>query len=464
MLKSVASTTLLALAGVLPLFAAETAEAKPAAPSAAPLALEAEVIDGKSVPVTPKKELSFSVKADEDVQTRELWYRSNDGKAWGAWQKHGINFNKDTPITWAAPEGHWQVYLRKILTSGLASDVPTEASKANGEFIIDRTAPVVAVKFPGVKAKLKGGEHYAITWDAQDAHLRTNPITITWSRDGKGSWETVAERVPNNGSFDWTVPRDMTTTGVIRIEAADKATNLGSAEITGVLVDSIKPKGRVVGPAISDKGDLTLDLDIKDEGPAGLATAQLWISQDDGTSWTQGPFIQDPRTVPWKAPGDGKYRLAIVATDQAGNTSAVPKGKADDQSALIVDSTAPVILLSSAIGIIPADKAGPTTQRDFKPGDKVQVPFAVKDVNLAPNTVSVFFQSDAAKGWTEIGKGLPADQTVRFEVPKVATKTAKIRVTAVDAAGNVGEAIATETFAIQTAVVDDGGVDINLAP
>ncbi len=458
--SSVTSLTLLALAGALPFAAVVSAEDKPAAPA---LALEAEVIDGKTIPVTPKKELSFSVPADADVKTRELWYRSNDGKAWGAWQKHGIQFDKDTPITWAPPEGHWQIYLRKILTSGLASDVPSEATKAKGEFIIDRTAPTVAIKFPAAKAKLRGGERYAVTWDAQDAHLRSTPVTITWSRDGKGSWETVAERIANSGSFDWTMPRDMTISGVLRIEAADKATNVGSAEVTGILVDSIKPKGRVTGPTISAKTDLTLDLDIKDEGPAGLASAQLWLSQDDGTSWTQGPFIQDPRAVAWKAPGDGRFRLAIVATDQAGNQSPIPKGKADDQSTLIVDTSAPVILLTSAIGIIPADKAGPTAQRDFKPGDKVQVAFAVKDINLAPNTVSVFFQADEAKGWTELGKNLPADQTYRFDVPKVETKTAKIKVTAVDAAGNIGEAVATETFTIQTAIKEEG-IEINIAP
>jgi hypothetical protein len=466
MRPSVASLTLLALAGALPLFAAD---AIPEAPKADPvkpvLTLEAEVIDGKQVPVTPKKELSFSVKADPDVQTRELWYRSNDGKAWGAWQKHGINFNKDTPITWAPAEGHWQIYLRKILTSGLAMDVPTEATKGHQEFIIDRSNPVVAIKFPAVGAKLKGGERYTITWDAQDAHLRTNPITITYSRDGKGSWETIASAIPNSGSFEWTVPRDMTTTGVVRVEAADKATNIGGTETTGILVDSIKPKGRVTGPTISAKTDLTLELDIKDEGPAGLASAQLWISQDDGTSWTQGPFIQDPRTVAWKSPGDGKYRLAIVATDKAGNQSAIPKGKAEDQSALIVDTTAPVILMTSAIGIIPADKAGPTQQRDFKPGDKVQVPFAVKDVNLAANTVTVWFQSDPTKGWTEIGKNLPADQTFRFDIPKVETKTAKVKVSAVDSAGNIGESVASEAFTIQTVIKpDDAGVEINLAP
>jgi hypothetical protein len=470
MLKSLASATLVTLASALPLLSADQAPATTPAPvpvaipAAAPaLALEAEVIDGKSVPVTPKKELSFNVAADPDVKSRELWYRSNDGKSWGEWQKHGIQFDKDTPITWAAPEGHWQIYLRKILTSNLASPVPGAATKAHGEFIIDRTAPTVAIKFPGAKAKLKGGEHYAVTWDAQDAHLRNSPVTITYSRDGKGSWDTVATGIPNSGSFDWTVPRDMTTTGVLKIEAADKATNVGSAETTGILVDSIKPKGRVTGPAISAKTDLTLDLDIKDEGPAGLASAQVWISQDDGTSWTQGPFIQDPRSVAWKAPGDGKFRLAVVATDQAGNQSPIPKGKADDQFVLTVDTGAPVIMLTSAIGIIPADKAGPTSQRDFKPGDKVQVPFTVKDVNLAPNTISVFFQSDAAKGWTEIGKGLPVDQTFRFDVPAVETKEARIKVSAVDAAGNIGEGIATESFTIQTQVKDDAP-EINLNP
>ncbi len=461
MIHRACSVTLLALASLHPLLAAETPAPIPAAP--APLAIEAEVIDGKSVSVTLKKELSFNVQADADVKTRELWYRSFDGKAWGAWQKHGINFDKDTPITWAPPEGHWQVFLRKILTSGLSVEAPTETTKALGEFIIDRTAPTVAVKFPAAKAMLRGGEHYAITWDAQDAHLRSSPITISWSRDGKGTWETLAERIANSGSHDWTVPRDMTTTGVIRIEAADKATNSGAAEITGILIDSIKPKGRVTGPVIAAKTDLALELDIKDEGPAGLASAQLWVSQDDGTSWTQGPFIQDPRTVAWKAPADGRFRLAIVATDKAGNKSAEPKGKTDDQSTLIVDTTAPSIIMTSAIGIIPADKAGPTPQRDFKPGDPVQVPFAVKDVNLAPNTVTVFFQSDPAKGWTEIGKNLAADQTYRFAIPKVETKTAKIKVTAVDAAGNIGEAICTETFAIQTEVKADT-IEINLNP
>ncbi len=248
----------------------------------------------------------------------------------------------------------------------------------------------------------------------------------------------------------------MTTSGVLRVEATDKAGNTGGGESTGITVDSIKPRGKVVSPAISARTDVALDLEVKDEGPAGLANAQLWVSQDDGGSWTQGPFIQDPKQVGWKAPADGRYRLAVVAEDKAANKSAIPKGKSDEQFLLIVDTAAPTIQLSSAIGVQPADQASPGTKRDFKPGDRVQVPFTVKDANLPANTVSVWFQPEAGKPWEEKGSKLPADAAFRFEIPAIETKSARIKVTAVDAAGNQGETVATETFTIQTQVADDG--------
>ncbi len=458
MLKSVASTTLLALASAFPLIAAdgEAAPAPVTAPAAA-LAPEPEIVDGKAITVTSEKETSFKVKDDPDAKSRELWYRANDGKAWGAWQRFGIPFDRATPIVWPAPEGHLQVYLRKILTSGLAMDKPGDATKAIREYIVDRTAPTVAITFPKSETKLRGEATYKITWDVQDAHLRDAPVTITWSRDGKAPWDTVAEKIPNSGAYDWVVPRVNTTAGVLHIEAADKAANVGSAEIAGILVDSIRPSGRVVGPAISAKTDLVLELDVKDEGPAKLEKAQIWVSPDDGESWGPGPWTADPRAVAWKAPADGKYRFAVVATDYAGNKSPEPKPKVNtpDQFVVTVDTTAPVIVLSSAIGIIPADQAGANAQRDFKPGVKVQVPFVVREANPAPNSVTVSLQTDPAKGWSEIAKNVAADQILRFDIPAIETKTARLKVTAIDAAGNIGEAIASETFTIQTKVVED---------
>lgn len=413
-------------------------------------------VEERQVKVWARKEVSINARGSDeaDVASRELWYSSYDGKSWGEWQKHGIVFQKEQPVTWAPNEGHWKLYFRKTLNSGLAAPVPEAGTKAHVEFIIDRTAPTGAIDFPTAKSKLRGGNKYTVKWQASDKYLKASPITIRYSRDGKGSWDVIAQDIPNTGSYEWTVPKDMTTAGQLQVLVADKAGNVGTVESISLLVDSVNPSGAITGPAISNKLDTALDADIRDVGPAGLSAARLWISQDDGLSWAEGPFVTEPfKSVSWKATTDGKYRLAIVATDQAGNVSVVPKGKADDQFLFIVDTTPPAITLSSAQGITEAEKAV-AGRRQFKPGDRVAVPFAIKDANLTANSVTIAIQTDG-KGWKELGKGLPTDSAFRFEIPAVATKTAKIKVTAVDNAGNIGEAISVEGFEIQTAIEAD---------
>jgi len=408
------------------------------------------------VKVWNKKEVTFDLtsKNEDDVKSRELWYSSFDGKTWGEWQKHGLVFAKGQPVIWAPNEGHWRLYFLKTLNSDKAMPVPTAATPTKVEFIIDRTPPTVAIDFPTPKTKLRGGQKYTVKWTATDPHLKTTPVTLRWSRDGKGSYELIAENLPNTGSYEWTVPKDMTTAGQLQVQVLDKAGNLGSTESTSLLVDSVNPSGRVTGPAISAKADLNLDLQIADIGPAGLSAARLWVSQDDGTSWAEGPFIAEPfKTVAWKANADGKFRLAVVATDAAGNSNAAPKGKSDDQFVLTVDTSAPTILLSSPIGIVEAQKAA-GNRRAFKDGDRVAVPFTIKEANLDPASVAVYIQTDGVK-WTKLGDKLPADAAFRFEIPATATKTAKIKVTAADLAGNVGEVVATDTFQIDTKVDED---------
>jgi hypothetical protein len=442
------------------LFAAVAVVQAADVPAVAAVTEETQQVEDRQVKVWARKEVTLTprIKSEADVASRELWYSSFDGKAWGEWQKHGLSFQKEQPITWAPTEGHWKIFFRTILTSGLAVPVPEAATKAHGEFIIDRTAPTGAIDFPTSKAKLRGGTKYTVKWQAADKYLKAAPITIRYSRDGKGAWDVIAQDIPNTGSYEWTVPKDMTTAGQLQVLVADKAANVGTVESISLLVDSVNPSGAVTGPAISAKLDTALDTDVRDVGPAGLSAARLWISQDDGTSWTEGPFLTEPfKSVGWKATTDGKYRLAIVATDQSGNVSATPKGKADDQFLFIVDTTAPAITLSSAQGIVEADKAV-AGRRAFKPGDRVAVPFAIKDANLTPNSVTVLLQTDG-KAWKELGKGLPTDGAFRFEIPAIATKTAKIKVTAVDNAGNVGESVSVEGFEIQTAI-DDIEVEI----
>jgi hypothetical protein len=249
----------------------------------------------------------------------------------------------------------------------------------------------------------------------------------------------------------------MTPTGVIRVTVKDRAGNVGTADAAQLLVDSIAPNGRVTSPAITASQEVDLAVDVKDAGPAGLSSTQLWYSGDDGQSWAEGPQITEGfKRLPWKAPRDGKYRLALVSIDMAGNPSPTPKAKGDDQFTVLIDTVKPVVQLGSAIGVTHSGEKG--DPRKFKPGDRVQVQFTVKEINPAANPVAIYLQNDPEKGWVELGKDLPADAAFRFEIPQPKGKRteARIRVVASDVAGNIGEVVAPEGFLILDADVESG--------
>ena len=81
--------------------------------------------------------------------------------------------------------------------------------------------------------------------------------------------------------------------------------------------------------------------------------AQLFYSQDGGTVWNLGPIVKQVpfNQINWQAPADGHYQLALVATDQSGNSNPTPKGAAGKQFDCLVDTVAPALSLSSPIGV-----------------------------------------------------------------------------------------------------------------
>jgi len=434
---------------------------------AGPLAAADEPVVADA-PVLNRKEVTLKSRSDADVQSKELWYARFDGKAWGVFQKHGVPFGRDNPVVWPqVPEGRWRTHIRYTEITGAAMPEPGPDAKPVTEFVIDRTPPTSGLVFPAARAKLRGGQKYVVRWQASDPNLVANPVSLLWSRGGDGKFEVVADKLLNNGSYEWTVPKDMTQNGTLQVQVIDKAGNTGTADSAAILVDAIAPRAQITGPAVTASADVALAITAADAGPAGLSSVQLLVSRDEGQTWNDGPRIDDGFTaMPFKAPGDGRYRLALVATDQAGNASAHPKDGGAAQWVLLVDSQAPVIQLSAAAGV--TDTEG-TAKPGYKAGDRVQVQFLVKDAYLAGPTGAVYLQTDPAKGWVELGKDLPLDQAFRFTIPAGSdTRAARIKVTAVDAAGNRGEALAQNTFLIKS-TVDAGpagpdGLDLGPGP
>ena len=91
----------------------------------------------------------------------------------------------------------------------------------------DMTDPSCAVTSPNGGEALAIGSAVDLTWNASDPYLGVTGVDVELSRDGGGSWSTLAAGIANSGSLAWTVDGPATTTALLRVTARDAASNQG---------------------------------------------------------------------------------------------------------------------------------------------------------------------------------------------------------------------------------------------
>lgn len=417
---------------------------------------ETQLVNGSNVPLTTRTELTFGARADADVKTRELWYRRFSNNAWSAWEKHSLDFAPQTAITWAPPEGHWQVYVRIVEINGNASAEPsaTNIPSNTKEFIVDRTAPTVAVTAPADGEILRTNQPYTITWEASDKQMHSTGIDLYWSRTASGEEQLIAANVANSGAYDWTTPNALAKEARVIIKATDKALNASSAQVGNIIIDGAAPQRSILGPGTSMSREVNLETRVFDVGPANkVASMQLWFSSDNGVNWVQGPSHKGPEfnALKWTAPADGDYLMSLVTSDIAGNKNDIPTSRHDATGSISIDTVKPAIQLANSIGIQEPGKTE-SSRRTFAPGDHVVISYTIQDMKLAEKPVTVFFRNAPDAPWQEIGSDLDSDSSLEYELPDVNSEACRIKVQAVDNCGNVGSVISSEDFTIDNKV------------
>lgn len=102
-----------------------------------------------------------------------------------------------------------------LLTDEIISDAET----------LDTDDPVIDVTYPNGSEILYTGNTENITWSATDYGFPIDAVTINFSSDNGSNFEEIASGEPNNGSFSWQIPNELTTEGLINIEVIDNFGN-----------------------------------------------------------------------------------------------------------------------------------------------------------------------------------------------------------------------------------------------
>ena len=347
----------------------------------------------------------------------------------------------------------------------------------------DVTAPVVSVSAPDGGETWKAGSTHAVSWTASDA-VGVSSVDLAYSTDGGASFpNAIATGIVNSGSWSWTVPNTPSGTARVRVLARDAAGNVGRDSSAAVFTidrwtitasagpgGSVTPGGAV--PVVEgasqgfsirpDPGSHVLGLTV--DGGAVTPDTSYTFSDVTAGHTLAATFSADqyPLTVSTvgggtvtKVPDQASYAYGTIVeldpvpaagwafagwsgdTSGSGDPVSLAVNGSRAVTATFVDVAAPVVTLSAPVG---GEAWGQGTPREIR--------WTASD-NAGVDSVDVDYSLSGPGGpWQAVAHGVANTGTYAWTVPGVASDSARVRVTAWDAAHNAGQAASDSSFRI----------------
>jgi len=179
------------------------------------------------------------------VHRVEVWFTSDGGKSW---RHYGDDEDRTSPFTAEVPsDGLYGFRLLVQAREGLVSQPPRSGDPADVWVTVDAAPPLAKITAARFGRDAESGR-LQIHWDAQDAALAPNPITLLFGEAPQGPWRKIAADLPNTGSYDWAFDDRIPELFYIRLEVRDAAGNLGVDVLNNpIRRDGFEPHGFIRG-------------------------------------------------------------------------------------------------------------------------------------------------------------------------------------------------------------------------
>ena len=174
--------------------------------------------------------------------------------------------------------------------------------------ILDNIPPQILLMSLNSATNLTGNASIEISWSASDGlGLATEPINLYYSLDNGSNYNSIITGQANTGSYNWTVPNTVTTSGLIKIEAIDSSDNIATAESStfsialGNQTISSETGVIVMIPSGATNNTVSLTVEVASSPPGEIPTTKTLISniftiQSTTTAFSQAISITLPRT------------------------------------------------------------------------------------------------------------------------------------------------------------------------
>jgi hypothetical protein len=197
------------------------------------------------------KQIALNYQVDEvgpsGVASVEVWF-TRDTQSWEKLNEQAIKDEPKVPgrhTFTVQDEGRYGFSLVAVSGVGRHARAPRAGDPPQIWVIVDTVKPEVTWVNTDVGQGLDKGKLF-ITWKATDLNFGPEPITLSYSANGQAPWTQIAANLPNNGRYEWNMPSSVPPKFHVRLEATDRAGNVGTFETKLVIVDLSEPKGIIL--------------------------------------------------------------------------------------------------------------------------------------------------------------------------------------------------------------------------
>jgi hypothetical protein len=186
-------------------------------------------------------------KGPSGVSAVELWYTQDPAaRIWNKYRSEEGNPPQPPFKVDVQGEGLYGFTLVVRSGVGLGEREPQVGDQPQVWVEVDLTKPVVKLGAIDVGRGPETGR-LTIQWTASDKNFGAQPITLSYAEQTAGPWKAVATNLENTGRYVWQMPSDVPYKFLVRVEATDRAGNVGT-DVTArpIIVDLSQPKSVIL--------------------------------------------------------------------------------------------------------------------------------------------------------------------------------------------------------------------------
>ena len=175
----------------------------------------------------------------------DLWLTRDDGKTWQTWGSDPDN-KSPFPVE-VQQEGRYGFKIVVHSKDGLTGQGPSSGDDPDMWVLIDTQSPLARItSVPYGRGKEAG--RLVVNYSVSDKFLTLRPIVLAYSPNPQGPWDVIGEGLRNEGRFVWKPTPDVPDRIFLRIDALDKAGNVGVHVLSQAIdVSGLVPRGTIHG-------------------------------------------------------------------------------------------------------------------------------------------------------------------------------------------------------------------------